>query len=49
MPLTVQLLFIMVTAAVLVAFLAGEITRHFGKEAYLNEMQEPSQRMVSLI
>ncbi len=44
-----QLLFIMVAAVVLVAFLAGEVTRHIGKKAYLHEMQKHSQRMVSLI
>jgi diguanylate cyclase (GGDEF)-like protein/PAS domain S-box-containing protein len=49
MPLTVQLLLIMMLAAMLVAFLAGEITRHLGKKAYVDEMLEHSQRMVSLI
>jgi len=49
MPLTVQLLIIMMLAALLVAFLAGEVTRHLGKKAYIGEMLEHSQRMVSLI
>jgi len=49
MPLMGQLLIIMTVAALLVLFVAGEITRYFGKKAYIDEMLEHSQRMVSLI
>jgi len=49
MPLMAQLLLIMAAAALIVAFLAGEITRYLGKKAYVGEMLEHSQRMVSLI
>ena len=48
-PLMAQLLLIMVAAALLVSFVAGEVTRQFGKKAYIGEMLNHSQRMVSLI
>ena len=44
-----QILSIMVVATLLVSFVAGEISRHFGKQAYIDELLEHGQRMVSLI
>ena len=44
-----QLLIIMAVATLVVAFLTGELTRHFEKKAYIDDMLEYSQRMVSLI
>ncbi len=49
MPLMAQLLLIMAVATLVVAFLTGELTRHFEKKTYVDELLQYSQRMVSLI